>query len=233
MCERLTSQNQFLLDDTSDAASRWGGTRGVRSDQDWLVDTQFLLNVRQMKRSGSRSLDLEVNLPGNSPRDPSPLPPNQINSSTLSGLPASVCWRWPHELVKHRTDDRSNTVKHRGRAEAWREGQRLCYQWRKELGGREWQKRTRGEGIREGSRGSQRHNIKEGGCIRGERRALTMRESRKTVEGVKLGSEVRLRCQVITSASQLQTSSYHRQGVLPSIQHNPLLCSLTRPYWQL
>lgn len=39
--------------------------------------------------------------------------------------------------------------------------------------------------------------------------------------------------QVITSASQLQTPSYHRQGALPSIQHNPLLCSLTRPYWRL
>lgn len=34
----------------------------------------------------------------------------------------------------------------------------------------------------------------EGGCMRGERRALTMRGSRKTVEGVQLGSEVRLRC---------------------------------------
>lgn len=30
--------------------------------------------------------------------------------------------------------------------------------------------------------------------MRGERRALTMRESRKTVKGVKLGSEVRLGC---------------------------------------
>lgn len=83
------------------AASSSGTMSGIRTDQNWL----FLLNHPQMTQAGFCSLDLEGNLPGNSPRDPSPLPPNQINSSTLSGLPASVYSCWPHEPVKHGTDD--------------------------------------------------------------------------------------------------------------------------------
>lgn len=127
---------------TDHAASSCSKASDILSDQDWLVDTQFLLNLPQMKQSGLCSLDLEVNLPGNAPRDPSPLPPNQINSSTLSGLPASVYSCWPREHVKHGTDDRRNTVKHQQRRggqavdKVRREGQRYCYQRRKELGGR-------------------------------------------------------------------------------------------------